>query len=191
MNRHWFKLEKIAVYQFAFRLKEMNRLIDYMPGKEAKLSEDKESLEVLWFTMPPCYKAIAAQARFDYSQETLISILSYFSRLKIFESIVDIAKGMGEGKQPNKNPNKLKVTKKLDTTKVTCGFLKNGQAESVCWKKKRAEMPNKKLIATAKVKIFEVPKDLDAAVDFVIAESFDDLIGKLLIENRSNLISQK
>jgi len=173
----------MGVHRFDFHINEINRLMHYMPGEGAKLTENNNFLEVLWFTIPPWYRAMVTNARFDHSQETFINVFCYFSCLQVIESMVNMAKGVDEGKQSNKNPNKPGVMKKLDTAKVTCGFCKkNRHAEIVYWKKKKAKKSSKKLTATAEVQVIEVLDDLDSEVSFATAESFDDLIGDLLIE---------
>jgi len=108
--------------QFSFWIKEVNRLIEYMPGSGKKLSEDKKLFEILWFPMPSWYMAMAAQTRFDYSHESFQSISSYFSCLQVIKSMVNMAKGLSVGKKPTASMTKTGLTKKLETTKVTYGF---------------------------------------------------------------------
>ena len=69
----------MGVHQFTFQIKDINRLIDYIPGEGGWLSEEKELIKILWFVMMPWYQAMAVQARFDYLSEKFQSILSYFS----------------------------------------------------------------------------------------------------------------
>jgi len=67
--------------------------------------------------MPPWYRVMAVQARFDYSNETFNSILSYFLSLQVIEFMVDTAKGIGGNKKPTATMTKTGLTKKLDTAK--------------------------------------------------------------------------
>jgi len=95
---HCFKPKDMSVRQFEYCIKEINHLIDHVPKMGDDLSGNKKLVEISWFAMPHWNRDMAEQARFDYSNETFDSVLSYFSCLQVIESMVDTAKGLSVGK---------------------------------------------------------------------------------------------
>ena len=91
---------------------------------------------------------------------------------------MDQAKGLHQ----KKRTGKPQVTKKPEAMKVMCNFCdKKGHVEDVCWKKKKVDKLNKKLLkTTTEIRVMEVPEgDIMQKVDFALAELYNDLIGCL------------